>query len=215
MPIQKHPLIINTSEQGFSLVEITVGFTIASAILAAMAPFLLLTVSTRVQNYRAEQAMQLAQSQINRVQTLMTQGVPKNQELGKIPPAAAPGAKVAQVGPPTSLVKKPEELDSPTKALEIDYDNDNNPEFIVQMFRDEGIRFDVEDGLAVFQIGIRVYAGVAKDNLGSLSTQAASINFIQGLGQQKTQPLAVLYTEVSRSDLKPSLERYQDYLNQL
>lgn len=212
MPIQKHPLIINTSEQGFSLVEITVGFTIASAILAVMAPFLLLTVSTRVQNYRTEQAMQLAQSQINRVQTLMTQGVPKNQELGKIPPAAATGDKVAQVGPPTSLVKKPEELDSPTKALEIDYDNDNNPEFFVQMFRDEGIRFDVEEGLAVFQIGIRVYAGVAKDNLGSLSTQAASINFIQGLGQQKTQPLAVLYTEVSRSDLKPSLERYQDYL---
>jgi type II secretory pathway pseudopilin PulG len=214
--LHRYPSLFKTSEQGFSLVEAMVGFTIASALLAALAPFLLMTISTRVQNYRAKQAMELAQSQINRIQTLMTQGVPQNQELGKIPPPAPKGVKVAQIGPPTILVTDPAYLDSPTKALEIDYDNDQNPEFIVQMFRDEGVRFDqysvAQDQLAVFQVGIRVYAGAAKDNLGSLETPLASLNLIQGFGQQKFRPLAVLYTEVSRSDLKPSLQIYADYL---
>ncbi|GFE67632.1 prepilin-type N-terminal cleavage/methylation domain-containing protein [Chroococcus sp. FPU101] len=215
--LHRYPPLLKTSEQGFSLIEAMVGFTIASALLAALAPFLLMTVSTRVQNYRAEQAMQLAQSQINRIQTLMTQGVPQSQELGKIPPPAPTGVKVAQIGPPTTLVTNPVNLDSPTKALAIDYDNDQNPEFIVQMFRDQGMRFAqgvAQDQLAVFQVGIRVYAGAAKDNVGSLETQAASINLSQGLGQQKIRPLAVLYTEVSRSDLQLSLSAYKDYLNQ-
>jgi type II secretory pathway pseudopilin PulG len=214
-----HPRLLPAAkapQQGFSLIEATIGFTIASALLAALAPLLLVAVSTRVQNYRAEQAMQLAQSQINRIQALMTQGVPQTQEVGKIPPAAATGSKVSEVGPPSTLVTEATALDSPTKALAIDYDKDDNPEFIVQMFRDEGIRFAqgvAEDELAVFQVGIRVYAGSAKENLDSLETENASLGLSQGLGEQKIRPLAVLYTEVSRSDLQLSLQNYKDYLN--
>jgi type II secretory pathway pseudopilin PulG len=192
-----------------------VGFTIASALLAAIAPLLLVAVGTRVQNYRAEQAMQLAQSHINRIQTLMTQGVVETQETGKIPPATSKWSQTSPVGAPTTVVTKPEDLDSVTKALAIDYDNDQKPEFIVQMFRDEGIRFDsgaAQDELAVFQVGIRVYAGSAKENLGSLQTEAADINLTQSFGQQKFKPLAVLYTEVSRSDLQLSLQKYSEYL---
>ncbi|PSF39233.1 hypothetical protein C7H19_00125 [Aphanothece hegewaldii CCALA 016] len=207
--------LFKTSDQGFSMIEVMVGFTIASAVLAAMAPVLLIAMSTRVQNYRAEQAMQLAQSEINRVQTLMTQGVQQTQE-GKIPPAAGNGVKVAQVGPPTSLVTDPNALDSPSKALAVDNDNDSKPEFIVQMFRDNGVRFtsgSAEGDLAIFQMGIRVYAGVAKDNLGSLQTETASLGLSKGPGEQKIKPLAVLYTEVSRSDLQLSLQRYKKYLD--
>lgn len=212
MPI---PRLAKASQQGFSLIEAMVGFTIVSTLLAALAPVILVAVATRLQNYRAEQAMQLAQSQVNRVQTLMSQGVEQSQETGKIPPPAAKGTKVAKVDPPTNTVTDLNKVDSTSKALEIDYDKDNQPEFIVQLFRDQGVRFTqgtAEDEMAVFQMGVRVYAGSAKDNLGSLSTEPASLNFTQGLGEQKIKPLAVVYTEISRSDLQLSLPQYQTYL---
>lgn len=206
---------LKSSEQGFSLIEAMMGFTITAAVLAAMAPVLMIAVGTRLQNYRAEQAMQLAQSQINRVQTLMTQGVPQSYETGVIPPAATQGTRVNQVAAPTTVVTDPNALDSPTKALLVDYNNDNRPEFMIQMFRDQGVRFTAGtavDQLAVFQMGVRVYAGAARDNIGSLQTTAASFNLTRNFGEQRTKPLAVLYTEVSRSDLQLSLQRYQQYL---
>lgn len=215
MPI---PRLAKTSQQGFSLLEAMVGFTIVSSLLAAMAPVILIAVGTRFQNYRAEQAMQLAQSQINRVQALMTQGVENTRNAGRVPPPAAAGIEVAEVDPPTTTVTTLTDLDSTTKALEIDYNHDNQPEFLVQLFRDQGVIFTEgagENEMAVFQMGVRVYAGSAKDNLGNLSTEPATLNFTTGLGEQKIKPLAVLYTEVSRSDLTLSLQQYKEYLNQI
>jgi hypothetical protein len=106
-------------------------------------------------------------------------------------------------------------LNSPTEALEVDTNNDGQPDYLVQMFRDQGLRFTdglAENQLAVFRMGIRVYSGLARDNLANLSTNLAPINLTQGIGQQRTRPLAVLYTEISVNDLRGSLTRYRDYL---
>jgi hypothetical protein len=190
------------------------GFTIATGLVAAVAPLVLIAVSTRVYNYRVEQATQLAQAQINRIQTLMAQGVRADQE-NQLPPATAANVRVSQVGIPTSTVTALTALDSPTKALEVDTNNDGQPDYLVQMFRDQGLRFTeglAEDQIAIFRMGIRVYSGLARDNLANLSTNLASLNLTQGIGQQRVRPLAVLYTEISVNDLRGSLTRYRDYL---
>jgi hypothetical protein len=190
------------------------GFTIATGLIAAVAPLVLIAVSTRVYNYRVEQATQLAQAQINRIQTLMSQGVRSDQE-NQLPPATAANVRVSQVGIPTTTVTSLTALDSPTKALEVDTNNDGQPDYLVQMFRDQGLRFNeglAENQIAIFRMGIRVYSGLARDNLSNLSTNLASLNLTQGIGQQRVRPLAVLYTEVSVNDLRGSLPRYRDYL---
>jgi hypothetical protein len=119
------------------------------------------------------------------------------------------------VGIPTTTVTSLTALDSPTKALEVDTNNDGQPDYLVQMFRDQGLRFNeglAENQIAIFRMGIRVYSGLARDNLSNLSTNLASLNLTQGIGQQRVRPLAVLYTEVSVNDLRGSLPRYRDYL---
>jgi type II secretory pathway pseudopilin PulG len=199
---------------GFSLTEALVGFTIATGLVAAIAPLVLIAVSTRLYNYRVEQATQLAQTQINRIQTLMAQGVQSSQET-QLPPATAAGVRVSQVGAPTATETSLTALSSPTEALEVDTNNDGQPDYLVQMFRDQGLRFTdglAENQLAVFRMGIRVYSALAGDNLANLSTNLAPINLTQGIGQQRTKPLAVLYTEISVNDLRGSLTRYRDYL---
>jgi type II secretory pathway pseudopilin PulG len=200
---------------GFSLTEALVGFTIATALMAAIAPIVLIAVSTRLYNHRVDRATQLAQTQINRIQTLMARGVPVSQE-NQLPPPASQGTRVSRVSAPTTTVTSLTSLDSPTKALEVDIDSDGRSDYLVQMFRDQGLRFTeglAQEQLAVFRMGVRVYSSLARDNLGNLSTALAPVNLTSGIGQQRVRPLAVLYTEMSVSDLRISLQRYRDYLN--
>jgi type II secretory pathway pseudopilin PulG len=200
---------------GFSLTEALVGFTIATALMAAIAPIVLIAVSTRLYNHRVDRATQLAQTQINRIQTLMARGVPVFQE-NQLPPPTSQGTRVSRVSAPTTTVTSLTSLDSPTKALEVDIDSDGRGDYLVQMFRDQGLRFTeglAQEQLAVFRMGVRVYSSLARDNLGNLSTDLAPINLTSGIGQQRVRPLAVLYTEMSVSDLRISLQRYRDYLN--
>lgn len=200
---------------GFSLTEALVGFTIAAAVLAAIAPLVLLAVSTRLYNSRIDRATQLAQAQISRVQTLIARGVPVARE-NELPPAASAGTRVSRVGAPTRTVTELTDLDSPTKALEVDTDSDGRSDYLVQVFRDPGLRFTeggAREQLAVFRMGVRVYSSAARDNLGDLSIELAPVNLTRGIGLQRTRPLAVFYTEMSVSDLRVSLQRYRDYLN--
>jgi type II secretory pathway pseudopilin PulG len=210
----RHP---NHPSAGFSLTEALVGFTIASGLMMAIAPIVLIAVSSRLYNSQVDRATQLAQGELDRVQTLMAQGVSTNQE-NQLPPAVGAGVSVSQAGAPTASVTSLTSLDSPTKALEVDTDNDGQIDFLVQLFRDPGLRFTEgvsRDQLAVFRMGVRVYSGLARDNLGQLSTALAPVNLIRGIGEQRVRPLATLYSEMSTSDSRVSLQRYRDYLNSL
>ncbi|WP_013324229.1 hypothetical protein [Gloeothece verrucosa] len=209
------------SHQGFTIVEALVGITVAGLVFASTAPLILLAMATRLQSYRALQAMQIAQGEINRVQVLMSEGIKQDQETGQLPPPVASNVAITQVAAPTTSVKDAtiSAVDQSSKALEIDLDNNPNTTddvFLVQTFRDAGIRFDqgtAVNQLAIFRMGVRVYSGLAKSNLGSLQTTPISLNVTQSLAQQRTRPLAVLYAEVSRSDLQFSLQKYKQYLN--
>ncbi|MGK7929816.1 MAG: prepilin-type N-terminal cleavage/methylation domain-containing protein [Microcystaceae cyanobacterium] len=210
------PLIrLSSRHQGLTMTEVLMAMLVSSIILAATAPILLLSASLRIQNDRAGRAVQLAQSEIDRLQVLVTQGVLQDDEQGKIPPPIPDGEIFNTYSPPTSTVKIRQDLTDPKQALELDTNGDEQPDFLIQLFRDEGIRFDQgsgQDQLAVFRVGVRVYSGVAKNNLGSLETELAAVSFNEGIGQQQTHPIAILYTEMSRSDLKLSLQKYREYL---
>ncbi len=208
--------LLKNPRSGFTMVEAMMGFTIGAIILTATTPLLLVAVSTRIYNYQLEQAAQIAQGQINQIQAVMSQGVAPANEASLLPPASAVGVSVSQVGAPDTLVTSVTQRDAVNKALAIDNDGNGSTDFIVQIFRDPGVRFNqgsASGQLAVFRMGVRVYAGVAASNMSGLSTQLSTINFTNGLSQQLNRPLAVAYSEISRSDLKLSLEQYRAYLN--
>ena len=93
------------------------------------------------------------------------------------------------------------------------------PDFLVQVFRNEGI---CDNGLCsasavaandrkplAFSVGVRVYSALAKNSTTLLKDKASLIG-TTGTGQAGTRPLAVLYATVAKSDSSSSLNRYRD-----
>ena len=95
------------------------------------------------------------------------------------------------------------------------------PEFLVQIFRNDGI---CADGIAcsasalpandrqplAFSVGVRVYSGIAaKNGTTALLKEKASLTGKTGTGQAGTRPLAVLYATVAKSDASASLNNYR------
>jgi len=214
----------NQSE-GLTILECLLAIMVVTVVISFISPIIFLSVATRVQNRRIEQAMELAQSEIDRVQVLMAQGVNSANEVNLPPDKYANNTiitDVTTVVAPTSvmstLVSSVMQSPFPTNANQlrrIDINGDSNPDFLIQIFRDQGARYSsgiAVNQLAVFRMGVRVYSFVAEDNVGNLETRMADVKFATGLGQQTTNPLAVFYTEVSRSDLDLSSETYEEYL---
>jgi type II secretory pathway pseudopilin PulG len=202
----------SSSESGLTLIEALVSIIIATLALAAAAPPILLSAATQVQSRNAAQAQAIAQQELDRVRAILTREVGAGGASGDIPPVASTPLNTA--AGPGSLTDQRSSL-SATKALKIDADGDGDDDFFVQIIRDAGAEFasgPAQGELAVFQMGVRVYDIAAKDKLGSLKVQPASLQPSQGLSQRTTNPLAAVYTEVSRSDLKLSLDEYKNYL---
>ena len=99
------------------------------------------------------------------------------------------------------------------------------PDFLVQVFRNEGICADAPGGLCknsaqpaserrplAFSVGVRVYSAIAVKNGGTapLEKEKASLKGTTGTAQAGTRPLAVLYATVAKSDSSNSLNRYRD-----
>ncbi|AFY78493.1 MAG: hypothetical protein IGR93_20005 [Hydrococcus sp. C42_A2020_068] len=204
---------VRASDKGLTMMEVLVGILVSSIVVGVFAPVWLTIAATRIQHFRAEQAMNLAQSEIDRAQVNIMRGV-KATDTDKVPPQATSVTNLSDVGRPTATVTSYSALTA-TKALEVDVNNDGKPDFLVQLFRDGGQTFNSgvsQDEFSLFRMGVRVYSIVAKDNLSNLETQRASLGFTQGLKEQATHPLAVLYAEIVRSDTKKSLDEYKEYL---
>lgn len=205
-----------TTSEGLTLVEALAALVIATIILAAAAPPLLLSAATRVQARKTEQAQAIAREEIEQVRGILSreEGIAPGNETGNIPPKASTSV-LNNVDGPSTLVSDRANLDDPEKALTLDIDGDGENDFFVQLIRDQGVRFSAgsaEGQLAIFQMGVRVYDIAADENLDSLNTQPASLQMTNGLAERSTNPLAVTYTEISRSDLKPSLDEYREYI---
>ncbi|MFB2895259.1 prepilin-type N-terminal cleavage/methylation domain-containing protein [Aerosakkonemataceae cyanobacterium BLCC-F50] len=206
----------NTSTRGFSLLECLIGIVIIAIVVTAFTPPIFLTVASRIQNRRAEQALQLAQGEIDKVRRTVERGVYNDTTEFLPPQSGAPNNNVQQEPAPSSEVTIPADSrqqfsNAASQALAVDVNGDRNFDFIVQTYRTAGVR-DTNNRLMAFGMGVRVYAYTARQNFGNLETRAAALTMTTGLGQQQRRPLAVMYTNVVRSDTGISLQCYQQFL---
>ncbi len=199
----------NQSTQGLTILECLIAMTIASIVLALISPPILLAVATRVQNQKAEQSFELAQLEVDRIRVLLERGNYANTEL---PPEigntetfdnfSAPASGAAGFTTSRASVTK-------TKGLAVDVNQDGTYDFVVQTFRDDGATVSSTDtSLITFQMGVRVYTYRALTGGGTLQTQSAPLGLTSGEGFQNTRPLSVIYTRLTRSDLKESFDKY-------
>jgi prepilin-type N-terminal cleavage/methylation domain-containing protein len=208
------------SEQGLTLMEVLVAILVITIAIAVATPPIMVAVAVRVQNRRAEQALQIAQQEIERVRVLIARGDNPTNE-GYPPESDVNSADVVKVDPPTTSYDCPNpptpcSPPSPSQAL---VKGEDNNKFLVQTFRDVGEKLRASGEVVAFRMGVRVYSIAAKEELDSGGTlgkdpiHAAKLNFTTGQGDQRRYPLAVLYVDLVRSDAQGSLCRYINHLN--
>lgn len=85
MPCNKPKSNPKIEAQGFTLVESLMGILVISVVAITITPPIVLSTATRVQNRRAEQAMQLAQAEVDRIRVFVEQGVADTAKLPPVP----------------------------------------------------------------------------------------------------------------------------------
>jgi type II secretory pathway pseudopilin PulG len=174
------------AESGLTIMECLVAVILIGLTVAMVTPPLLIATATRVQNRRAEQAVQLAQDELDRINTLVQQGKHQSRRLPTV--AAVAGDNLQAVRAPSQLfteLKTSRQVGaacpagSPfssaprytnkqlpvAQALPVDIDGDCTPDFFMQVFRTQGALTPTEarkdaasQRPAKFEIGIRVYS---------------------------------------------------------
>jgi type II secretory pathway pseudopilin PulG len=196
-------------EQGFSIIESLMALIVVTIIGVAITPPIFIAVATRVQNQRAEQAMQLAQRQVDKIRILSEKGSYNTSDLPPLPSDSSEATGDAKdVGVPTSFTCASA---ASSNACPVDVNGDSRTDFFVQTFRTKQKIYGNSSQVVAFQMGVRVYAAVAQGQSGLQTTQA-SLKFTTEQGNQRKYPLAVMYTSVVRSDLKDSLTEYKSFL---
>ena len=224
------------SDQGLTLIEGLVAIVVVSITLVSITPPIFWATGTRVQNRRAEQALQLAQGEIDRVRTIVDQG----QATIKLLPPPVVGADnirlansvsvptraksgIVTVNPRCRTTANNGESPALDEYIEINTDpnpgdpDDCKPNFLMQTFRSTGLdgNGNPVPGSAIpegFVMGVRVYSFVAKDNLinRTATGEQASLKGTNGLGNQLTRPLAVQYSTIVRSNASKTLSIYRE-----
>lgn len=230
----KGKLIRLRPSSGFTLIESLVAMIVVSITLVAIVPPIFWATGTRVQNRRAEQALSIAQGEIDRVRSVLERD--NNPLSTDLPPQVSkadfaayrgPNPKAAWTGKirstdpakntaETSVVGTPF-LGFPTSAdvyLPVDTNGDGVADFLVQSFRDPGICVVTPCGTEmprVFSMKVRVYSATAVNSeLAFLQTDRASLTGTTGTGQTKNRPLAVLSSQIARSVSSGSLDQRRD-----
>jgi prepilin-type N-terminal cleavage/methylation domain-containing protein len=206
-------------EEGLTLMECLVAIVVIAITVAAIGPMLVFTVATRVQNQKTEQALQLAQGEIDKVRLVVEQGGDYGGKLRGLSLLAAPASisSPTAVAVPTAFIASTASTTAITQARRIDTDGDGDNDFAIQLFRTQGIELPSQTaGITastpvVFNIGVRVYDARAESNLGSLVASTTSLTFTSGEGNRGRRPLAVLYGQIAQGDRDGSLCQYWEF----
>jgi prepilin-type N-terminal cleavage/methylation domain-containing protein len=187
--------------QGFTLIECLVAIVMVAIVASAIAPAMVLSVATRVHSQKSEQALALAQSEIDSTRVFVERG--GDYDVAALPPLAAGVAdkdiKTA-LGPDRSI----SDDTNFAYAEGRDVNGDGETDFFVQRYRATGQVVDDDGRPVAFAMGVRVYdRNVAGD--GNLSTETVSLVMTSGDGGRATRPLAVLYSTIATSDRGDSL----------
>ncbi len=211
---------------GFTLIESLVAVIILSLTVVSVLPPIFWATATRVQNRRAEQAIQLAQSEIDRVRVAVERRAAGQTQLpprvgaALRPDAPAPNGVVTgqlRSAVPACNTDNGNQSTSVTAVILVDTDpepagTDCKPEFMVQTFRGRGLENDTATlSPDAFVMGVRVYSYVAEPNLGNgtIQTTAGVLRGGNGLGTQQTRPLATQYSTIVRSDRSEGIAAYR------
>ena len=216
-----------SAQAGVTLLECLIAVAVIGITSALILPPLFVAAASRVQNRRAEQALQIAQGEVDRIQTMVASG---SHTLARLPAFGPTSATVSlnTVAPPASVASAilksvktgtggcntyTGQQIALNQALSVDVDGDCTADFYMQVFRD-----DVSTNRAPgptnpppppnnFRLAVRVYSALALPNFGSMSTPVlpASLQITSGEGNQRLRPLAVLYSQAVWSDQSVSL----------
>lgn len=170
------------TEKGLTLLECLMAVTVMGLTISLVLPPLLIAAATRVQTRRAEQALQLAQGEVDRVRNL----VALNTHISDALPAVGNNSTIDSVSVPTqaSSQVKTSAATCPSgvtitrytqgtqipynRALLVDIDADCQPDFLMQVFRTQGKFSDAQMAEAAgqrrpseFDLGVRVYSILA------------------------------------------------------
>lgn len=228
-------------DAGLTLLECLVALFVIQAVVAVSAPLVVLAVSTRVQNQRADQALQIAQGEIDRIKTAVARGEDFKTEIADIPTAKSrlDFTDVIKAPPPNSVpndVTDTSYKTDPLIAKPVDINNDSEPDFAVQVFRNniefiDGPSAAANANLAAFDVAVRVYqADAVQTRAADLEIEQAPYGFAGGTptnadnedsqvltrigGANPTRPLAVMTASVFKSDTGDSLCDYYAYLEE-
>lgn len=190
-----------STQRGLTLLECLVAIVVIAFSAAAVAPAMILTVATRVQSQKADQALRLAQEEIDQVRLQMERGTADFNTL----PSSVTTTDVRTIAAPTVFVAGPA---TESQARLVDIDGDGSNDFAIQTYRDEGVVPTGETDPIAFSMGVRVYDISAEEALGSLGIEPAALGLTSGEGQRRSRPLAALYTEVLRGDANNSYCEY-------
>lgn len=200
----------NPTTAGLTLIECLVAIVVIGISVAAVTPALVLTVATRVQSQAAEQALNLAQAEIDQVRLVVERGDGSYGDSTPMVVDAAYEDDIRNVPAPNDFVDATASVD---KAKRVDLNGDGSNDFAIQIFRNEGYPGGGSSTPIAFDMGVRVYSIQAEENLGSgLGSTQASIGLTSGTGQRRNKPLVVLYTTVVRGDADSSLCGYVEFL---
>ncbi|MBO3459787.1 hypothetical protein G7B40_011115 [Aetokthonos hydrillicola Thurmond2011] len=198
----------NPSEQGFTIMESLMAIIIVTIVVVAITPPIFLAVATRIQNQKAQQAMQLAQRQADQVRALIEKG---NYTDTDLPPDAGTGQPDAVAAPTTFSSCTSNFASASSGACSFKVNSGSNPDFYVQTFRTKTLAAGTPSQTVGFYLGVRVYSALANGQSGLQTTQA-SLKLTTEQGNQRKYPLAVVYTLIVRNDLKDSLTNYRNFL---
>ncbi|MGD1953502.1 MAG: hypothetical protein ACFB14_28235 [Leptolyngbyaceae cyanobacterium] len=201
------------SDAGLTLIEGLVAVAVIGISIAVMSPMVVLAVATRVQNQRAEQAFQIAQAEVDRIKLIVERGGNYDLNIALTPAAvkstpdfnAAPGPVPA----PTDIAADYSVTSASARGIDVDNNGDND--FAVQIFRTEGSTIGTRP--IAFDLGVRVYRADVVRPGNALEVDQASLRMTSGQGQSNTNPIAVLYTSVIKSDTERSLCDYYNFIN--
>jgi type II secretory pathway pseudopilin PulG len=164
---------------GFSLLEVIVAVIMVQIAVVASLPPIAVAVATRIQNYRTEQALKIAQGEVDFVKTYPTDR--------SIPTTGTVEAK--DVGAPTGTFCNRESCSSPTSAYLTE-----DKQFFVQRYRNPG----------TCALGVRVYHNTEGEQASGppsgLTTTQSRLLLTSDVGDRRQSPLAVIYTELEKGN---------------
>ncbi|NEQ42830.1 MAG: type II secretion system protein [Leptolyngbya sp. SIOISBB] len=185
-------------DAGLTLVECVMAIVVVGLMGTAIAPMMVASVATRVQSQKAEQALELAQGEIDRVRIQFEQN-----NLVELPiTLTVTGNRAPNVSGPSSLA------DTSTTLREVDVNNDTEPDFVIQSYLVE--KTGIDD---TYEMGVRVYDynAVANNAGGALAVDEARLGFTDSQGERSEKPISVLYTNLGLTEEAESLCNWIDY----